>query len=182
MKKILCALAILLSGFILITSMKPADFDDKVDELASYCSSNGYNAEYGILVDYGKSMLSRRFYLVDLKTGDVVMWTLCGHGCGSCKWRAILNAEISNEPGSHCSSVGHYRIGTKRKMYTRDAMAFELDGLDKTNSNVRSRSILLHESQWLISHGCVTLRPDKFEKAAEILQSQPKNVIMWVYI
>lgn len=180
MKKILCALVVLLSGFVLLTSMKPVDFDDKVSELTSYCNSNGYNAEYGILVDYGKSILSRRFYLVDLKTGGVVMRSLCGHGCG--RNGSILNAEISNVPKSHCSSVGHYRIGTKRKMYTRDAMAFELDGLDKTNSNARSRSILLHESEWLISHGCVTLRPDRFKEAAEILQSQPKNVIMWIYV
>ena len=180
MKKILCALAVLFSGFLLVSNMKPLDFNDKVTELTSYCSSNGYNAEYGILVDYGKSILSRRFYLVDLKTGDVVMRSLCGHGCG--RNGSILKAEISNVPQSHCSSVGHYRIGVGRKMFTRDAMAFELDGLDKTNSNVRSRAILLHESPVLISYGCVTLLPGRFREAAEILQSQPKNVIMWVYV
>lgn len=180
MKKILCALAVLLGCFLLISNMKPADFDDKVTELTSYCNSHGYNANYGILVDYGRTILSRRFYLVDLKTGDVVMRSLCGHGCGN--GSSILKVELSNVPGSHCSSPGHYRIGLKRKMYSRDAMAFELDGLDKTNSNARSRSILLHESEWLISHGCVTLRPDRFKKVAEILQSQLKNVIMWIYV
>ena len=182
MKKILCILVILLCVLLLVVNLRPLNYKDKVGELTSYCKSNGYNVEYGILVDYDKTILSRRFYLVDLKTGDVVMRSLCGHGCGSCKWRAILKAEISNTPESHCSSVGHYRIGNKRKMYNRDAMAFELDGLDKTNSNARPRHIILHESQWLISHGCVTLRPRKFQKVAEILQSQPKNVIMWVYL
>ena len=179
MKKILCALAILLGGFLLVSNMKPANFNDRVTELTTYCSSNGYNTDYGILVDYGKTILSRRFYLVDLKTGDIVMRSLCGHGCGN--GSSILKGELSNVPGSHCSSPGHYRIGIKRKMYTRDAMAFELDGLDMTNSNARSRSILLHESDWLLSYGCVTLRPDRFTEVAEILQSQPKNVIMWVY-
>lgn len=179
MKKILCALAVLLGGFLLVSNMKSSDFDDKVTELTSYCKSNGYNANYGILVYYGRTILSRRFYLVDLKTGDVVMRSLCGHGCGN--GSSILKGELSNVPGSHCSSIGHYRIGIKRKMYTQDVMAFELDGLDKTNSNARSRSILLHESSWLISYGCVTLFPGRFDKAAEILQTQPKNVIMWVY-
>lgn len=179
MKKILCALVVVFCGLMLVFNLKPANFDDKVSELTSYCKSRGYNAQYAILVDYGKTILSRRFYLVDLKTGDVVMRSLCGHGCTGVG--TILKGDLSNVPGSHCSSLGHYKIGRKRKMYTQDAMAFELDGLDKTNSNARSRSILIHESQWLLSHGCVTLRPGRFKKVAEILQTQPKNVVMWVY-
>ena len=32
---------------------------------------------------------------------------------------------------SHCSSLGHYKIGRERKMYNYPVNAFELDGLDK---------------------------------------------------
>jgi hypothetical protein len=179
MKKIVGALIVVLTIFLLVSNTKSPGFDDKVSELTSYCRSYGYNCSYGILVDYSRSILSRRLYLVDLKTGDVVIRSLCGHGYGGIG--TILKGDLSNVPGSHCSSLGHYRIGKKRKMYTQDFMAFELDGLDSTNSNARSRSILLHESPWLLSYGCVTLLPGRFAKVAQILQSQPKNVIMWVY-
>lgn len=176
---IFCSLLAIASGVFIISSFAPSDLPSRTIELKSYCRSRGYNTDYGILVDYGRSSFQQRFYVVDLNTGEVVMRSLCGHGRGG--ESTILKGEFSNVPGSHCSSLGHYRIGRERKMYNRPAMAFELDGMDKTNSNARSRAILLHKSFGPLSLGCITVPLGRYNKVAELLHSQSGGVILWAY-
>jgi hypothetical protein len=176
---IFCSLVAIASGVFIISSFAPSDLPARTIELKSYCRSRGYNTDYGILVDYGRSSFQQRFYVVDLNTGEVVMRSLCGHGRGG--ESTVLKGEFSNVPGSHCSSLGHYKIGRERKMYKLPAMAFELDGLDKTNSNARSRAILLHKSFGPMSLGCVTVPLVRYNTVAELLHSQSGGVIMWAY-
>ena len=176
---IFCSLVAIASGVFIISSFAPSDLPARTIELKSYCRSRGHNTDYGILVDYGRNSFQQRFYVVDLNTGDIVMRSLCGHGRGG--ESTILKGEFSNVPGSHCSSLGHYRIGRERKMYNRPAMAFELDGLDKTNSNARSRAILLHKSFGPLSLGCITMPLGRYNTVAELLHSQSGGVILWAY-
>ena len=95
--------------------LRPVDIKSKAAELEAYCITKGYNADYGILVDYERNSLQKRLFVYDFNNDKVVM-----------------------------SSLGHYRIGRERRMYNRPIMAFELDGLDRTNSNARPRGILIH--------------------------------------
>ena len=176
---ILCSIISAIGVAILISNISPVDLDKRIVELNSYCRTKGYNTDYGILVDYGKHSFKKRFFIVDLNTGDIVMKCLCGHGRGG--ESTIMKGDFSNVPGSYCSSLGHYRIGRERKMYKLPAMAFELDGLDKTNSNARSRSILLHKSFSPMSLGCVTVPLSRYNKVAELIHSQSGDVILWAY-
>ena len=175
----LCSVMILLGLTIAICNITPIDIDKRIVELRSYCRTHGYNTNYGILVDYSKHSLKKRFFVVDLNNGNVVMKCLCGHGRGG--ESTILKGDFSNVAGSYCSSLGHYRIGRERKMYKLPAMAFELDGLDNTNSNARSRAILLHKSFGPMSLGCVTVSLSRYNKVAELLHSQSGGVILWAY-
>ena len=172
-------LATLTGGAFAILSVDSADVDERVVNLKSYCRANGYNTDVGILVDYGRHSFQHRFYVVDLNTGDIVLRSLCGHGRGGKS--NILKGEFSNISGSHCSSLGHYKIGRERKMYNYPINAFELDGLDQTNSNARARAILIHPSIGPRSLGCITLPFPRYKRVAKILHSQSKNVIMWTY-
>ena len=163
---------------IVLCGLKPADIKQRAAELQEYCVKHGYNSDYAILVDLGRFSFQRRLYVYDLKNDKIVMASLSGHGSGGNS--TIFTADFSNVNGSHCSSLGHYKIGVERMMYSRHALAYELDGLDKTNSNARSRSILVHSSAWPLSLGCVTLPFGRYDKLSEFLKTQ-KNVIMWVY-
>ncbi len=182
---ILCGISLLSISIYFVSYIKPDDLDGRAKELSSYCMYKGYNTDYGILVDYGRCSIQKRFFVVDLHTGRIIMRSLCGHGFGG--ESTILNAEFSNVPGSNCSSLGHYRVGRERRMYTRPAvsirlpMAFELDGLDKTNSNARSRYILIHESLYPMSEGCITLPIPQYNKLSKFLHSQKGSTIMWAY-
>ena len=173
-------LALSASAFV-IYNQKPKDLRERANQLKIYCLEHGYNADYGILVDYSRSSVQRRLYVYDFNKNEVVMSALAGHGSGGKS--TIFLADFSNTHGSYCSSLGHYRIGRHRHMYNRPAVpAIELAGLDNTNSNAMARGILIHPSAWPLSWGCVTLPLDRYHQLSEILSSLPKNVIMWVYV
>ena len=174
-----CLVFVIIGGIVIVSSMVPSDLLAKTIELQSYCRFHGYNTNYGILVDYGRCSFQQRLYIVDLNTGDIVMRSLCGHGKGGDS--NIFKGEFSNVPDSNCSSLGHYKIGKERRMYNYPINAFELDGLDKTNSNARARAILIHPSIGPRSLGCVTMPFLNYKRMAKILRFQNGNTIMWVY-
>ena len=177
--KFFTVLAGMLAIAFVLSNLRPVNLQDKAAQLKSYCVEHGYNTDYGILVDYGRFSLQRRLYVYDFNTNEIVLKSLSGHGSGGDS--TILTADFSNEHGSHCSSLGHYKIGRHRHMYNRPAVsAVELAGLDKTNSNAMSRGILLHPSAGPLSWGCVTLPVVRYHQLSEFLKTE-RNVIMWVY-
>ena len=164
---------------LILSNIRPADISSKAQELKAYCIDNGYNADYGILVDFGRFSLQKRLYVYDFNKGKVIMNSLAGHGSGGNS--SILRPDFSNAHGSHCSSLGHYRIVRERHMYNRPTVpAFELAGLDKTNSNALNRGILIHPAVGPLSWGCVTLPVVRYHQLSEFLKTQ-RNLIMWVY-
>ena len=181
--KIIAATAVAIISLIAIAfvlcNFRPVDIRDKADALKSYCREHGYNADYAILVDYGRLSLQKRLFVYDFGQDKIIMKSLAGHGSGGNS--TIFRPDFSNAHGSHCSSLGHYRIVRRRHMYNRPAVpAFELIGLDKTNSNALARGILIHPSVGPLSWGCVTLPVVRYHQLSEFLKTQ-RNVIMWVY-
>lgn len=182
--KIIAATAVAIISLIAIAfvlcNFRPVDIRDKANVLKSYCQKHGYNADYGILVDYGRFSLQRRLYVYDFNKNKVIINSLAGHGSGGNS--TVFRPDFSNAHGSHCSSLGHYRIVRRRHMYNRPGVpAFELAGLDKTNSNALARGILIHPSVRPLSWGCVTIPFCEYYKLSKLLHSLPQNVIMWVY-
>ena len=186
MKKFIKIITTVFTAFVgmaaiafLLSNLRPVDLQDRAAQLKSYCAEHGYNTDYGILVDYGRFSLQRRLYVYDFNKNEIVLKSLSGHGTGGDS--TILTADFSNEHGSHCSSLGHYKIGRHRYMYNRKGVpAFELVGLDKTNSNALARGILIHPAVGPLSWGCVTLPVVRYHQLSEFLKTQT-NMIMWVY-
>ena len=172
--KIIAATAVSVISLLAITfvlcNLRPLDLKDKADALKSYCHEHGYNTDYGVLVDFGRFSLQKRLYVYDFNKNKVVMTSLSGHGSGGNS--TILRPDFSNAHGSHCSSLGHYKIGRHRHMYNKPAVpAFELAGLDKTNSNAMDCGILIHPSVGPLSWGCVTLPVIQYHQLSEFLKS-----------
>ena len=175
----LAAASIAATG-LLIYNLGPVDINAKAAELEAYCESQGYNTDYGILVDYGRNSLQRRLFVYDFNKDKIVMSSLAGHGSGGNS--TLLRPDFSNAHGSHCTSLGHYRIGKHRHMYNRPAVpAIEVHGLDKTNSNALTRGILIHPAVGPLSWGCVTLPFTRYAQLSNILEGLPQNVVVWAY-
>lgn len=143
--------------------------------------------QYGILINLGRHSGLNRAFLVDLTTGNIVLSGLCCHGGGY--GNDSEEVEFSNEPGSHCSSEGFYKIGYRYE--GTFGTAYKLHGLSTTNSNAFERFIVFHshdcvpenEVDYSIceSQGCPTLNPEVFKKFASYLDTSEKPVMMWIY-
>lgn len=83
-------------------------------------------------MDFSKDEYAKRFTIEPL---DYTGYCASGSGEG-----------FSNVPESHCSSLGLYKV-TGSKLSKKVGPALILEGLSSTNSNARSRGILVHGSK-----------------------------------
>lgn len=128
---------------------------------------------YITVVDFSKFSGEDRFFLVDMKTGEVEPHKVA-HGDGSDPNATGYATEFSNVSGSHMSSLGFYITG---EIYDGTHVhSMRIDGLSPdgspnqmANTNVRSRAIVVHEASYVSdsntgkqgrSEGCFALDPD----------------------
>ena len=191
--------------FRIIGNRLPDDIETKAQELKEYCVKNNYNTNIGVLVDYSVHSGRTRFIVWDFKNNKALLKSICAQGCG--KGENQGKNVFSNEIGSLCSSLGHYKIGKERKMNSiKGRPALNLTGLDSTNSNAIARGILIHpvhlpsfsiypfsipSKVYRIfgkaimrpySEGCVAIPFDNYKETVTILnENKGKPVILWVY-
>lgn len=189
--------------FLIIGNSTPKDLDERAEEALNYCKENGYSTDYCMLVDYGRHSGRVRFFLWDFEKGKPVLKSLCAHGYG--KGSTARRPVFSNEIGSFCSSLGHYRVGKEKTMSKpKGRKTLVLYGKDKTNSNALQRGILIHpvslpnfsiyplmipvKVHKVLGHkirpkseGCITIPFRKYEKVVEIVESSSKPLMLWVY-
>jgi len=108
------------------------------------------------IVDFALSSTTKRFHIVDLRTGEVQSY-LTAHGRGSDPGHDGIAETFSNEPGSNASSLGAY-LSASRYMGAH-GLSLRLKGLDAAqNSNAEPRAIVLHsapymDADWRRTHG-----------------------------
>ena len=163
-------------------------------ELKARAGQYGASRRYMMLVDFSIPSNKDRFFVWDTEKDGIVYATWCAHGCGGNS--TAERPEFSNKPGSNCSSLGMYIVergtGVSPKWrYTYHAV----DGLDNTNSNARSRQIVIHywssvTSDWqnkisepmrcdYRSAGCFTLPEPSFWEIDKLIQLEPKRILLY---
>ncbi len=99
--------------------------------------------DYAIFIDMSRPSNEKRWYVVDLKSGNVVYKAYVAHGRGSGEGK--IPTTFSDKPGSLCTSLGVYKItGT---CYGEHGLSYVLDGLEQNNKNALSRGVIIH-SAW----------------------------------
>ena len=207
MKRILLTaifIGVLLLLLLLVTGNSvPRDLNERAKEALEYCKEYGYSTDYCLLVDYGRHSGRVRFFIWDFEKERPILKSLCAHGYG--KGSTARRPVFSNEVGSFCSSLGHYKVGKKKTMSKpKGRKALLLYGRDKTNSNALKRGILIHPARLpnfsiyplmipvkvhkVLGHkirpkseGCITITFKKYEKVVEIVKSSSKPLMLWVY-
>ena len=164
---------------LILSNIRPADISSRAQELKAYCIDNGYNADYGILVDYSRHSFQKRLFVYDFNKEKVIMKSLCAHGSGG--ESTVFRGDFSNNPGSHCSSLGQNRGGRNRNMYRRPVPAFEVHGLDKSNSNALSRGILIHPTIGPLTLGCFGMPVFRYHELSDWLKTMPQDIVLWAY-
>jgi hypothetical protein len=88
--------------------------------------------------------------VIDRASGQVVQSFRVAHGHGSEGKHRDGYAEVfSNVPNSNASCLGLYRTGETYLSDVYPGLAMRLDGLSATNSNARSRFIVVHAAKYM---------------------------------
>lgn len=119
------------------------------------------NKNYIIVIDFKQHNSKKRFYLINMQSGDVERY-LTAHGKNSDPDYDGYATKFSNTSGSNMSSVGFYL--TAETYYGDNGYSLRLDGLSSTNSKARSRAIVIHGASYVReasligrSYGCPAL-------------------------
>lgn len=98
------------------------------------------------VIDFSKRSSERRLFIIDMKTGAV--WAMpTAHGKGSDPDGDGYAQYFSNVSGSNASSLGFYR-GAETYIGS-NGLSLRMDGLSATNSNARSRAIVIHGADYV---------------------------------
>ena len=165
----------------------PTALRRKADQLQQYAAAHGYNTRYAFLADFNVFSGGKRFVCYDLLQHQVISTGLVSHGQGP-DFRAE-KVVFSNVSGSHCSSLGKYRIGGKYS--GRFGTAYKLYGLDSTNSHAFDRFVVLHsypsvpltaQMEGIVrSDGCPMLNPEYFATLEPYLDKASRPILLWIY-
>lgn len=169
--------------------------ENKAKEALAFCKKNDYNQDYCLLIDMSIHSGLNRFYVYDFKKYTVTMSMLVGHGCGNYPWSFDWSRDkpgFSNVDGSHCSSLGKYKIGKRAYSNWGINVKYILHGLETTNSNAESRFIVFHSWEKVPENevypdgtaegwGCPTISNNNMKIIDPMLQKSQKPVLMWIY-
>ncbi|MDR6405618.1 MULTISPECIES: murein L,D-transpeptidase catalytic domain-containing protein [Chryseobacterium] len=160
----------------------------KILEIKNYIKGKNYNQDLAVFINFKIHSGKYRYFIYDLKNDKILQKAVVAHGEGS----AVKNSDIlqfSNTDGSHQSSLGKYEI---RESYTgKFGKAYRLDGLDETNSNARSRAIVLHSYHCIpdqesddpacLSFGCPMLSQNSFNQTAKYIDGSKQSIILYAF-
>jgi len=161
-------------------------------EALAYCKAHGLDTGHCILVDFSIPSGRKRLFVWNFARDTVEIASLCAHGCG--RGSTVYKPEFSNEPGSYCSSPGHYRTGARAYSQYGIHVHYKLYGMDRTNSNAFKRSIVLHSEdpvpereifpQYLplgYSLGCPVVSNEAMRGIDALLRKKTRPVLLWIY-
>jgi hypothetical protein len=175
------------------SEIKLKNYTSYIKEAKTYCKKNSLNQSKFILIDLDVHSGLKRFFVYDLKSNKLSKSYMVSHGCGDHMWSwtsSKENAPISNEPDSHCSSIGKYVISSRGVSQWGIKVNYVLIGKDKTNSNAVKRAIVLHSWEKISSEkvypkgtpegwGCPAVSNESMKEIDVILKAN-KKMLLWV--
>lgn len=183
MKKLFVLLILLILTYNVTPTIK--DYTFKINQVKKAAKNKKLNTNYCILIDFSKFSGEKRMHLVNLKNYNIESSFLVAKGRGK--------EEFSNVAESNCSSLGMVVIGEKGHSNYGTGFKYILNGLEKTNSNVKRRNIVLHSwggippfSIFPIplyqSKGCPTVANKTLIEIDKLIKSQiNKKIIIYTF-
>lgn len=160
---------------------------ERAEALREFCRKEGYNTNVALFVDLSRHSGRRRFIAWDMVRNAPIFLCPVSHGSGAQRSHVrSAYARISNEDGSHLSSLGRALVA--ERYMGRYGVAYRLDGLDASNSNLRPRCVVLHGWEHTTSYhiypiptvgsfGCPVLSRKMMRRVDELLQNEDRVVI-----
>jgi hypothetical protein len=167
----------------------------KAGEALAYCKAKNMNKEFCFLLDMSLHSGLKRFFVWDFVKDTIAYGFLVGHGCCDNAWSSDDSKEapgFSNVDGSHCSSLGKYRLGQRGYSDWGIHVKYLMHGLEASNSNALARFIVFHSWEQVSDRevyprgtpegwGCPTVSDSSMRIVDPLLKAARKPVLMWMY-
>lgn len=133
------------------------------------------NSRYLTVIDFSRHSSQRRLFLINTHTGEVETLKVA-HGQGSDTNSDGWAERYSNQPQSKASSLGFY---LSAETYSgKYGLSLKLDGLSTTNSNARSRAVVVHGAPYVSeknekigrSWGCPAIDQKQARRVIELIK------------
>ena len=99
--------------------------------------------DYAVVVDFMRKSTTKRFFLINLKTGDVTSY-LTSHGKGS--GETELPYKFSNTKDSKQTSLGMYMLG--EIFQSSHGITLRMYGMETSNDQAYNRDIVFHGAEY----------------------------------
>lgn len=164
---------------------------ERASRLHEFCCERGYNRRIALFVDLSRHSGRRRFVVWDFESQRAILACPVSHGSGSkTSHERTAYARLSNEDGSHLSSLGRALVAERYE--GRYGIAYRLDGLDASNSNLRPRCVVLHGWEHTTSYpiwpratvgsfGCPVLSRRRMAEVDALLMNE-SGVVLEIFI
>jgi hypothetical protein len=120
--------------------------------------------DYVIIIDYRKNLLSKRLFVLDMKSNKVVVESRVTHAYNSGK---LYATNFSNTPNSKKSCVG--ALLTQNPRMGRYGYSMVVKGLDQgINDNIKKRVIIFHPTKAPWSEGCFAASRETIKKIIDL--------------
>jgi len=96
------------------------------------------------VIDFSKSSSKNRLFVIDVIAKKIIYKSLVAHGRNS---GYEFATKFSNKISSYQSSLGFYK--TAETYSGKHGFSLRLDGLESSNSNARSRAIVIHGADYV---------------------------------
>lgn len=167
----------------------------KAQEAAYFVRTHEFETRYCLLADMSMHSGVRRMFVWDFDKDTIVRAFLVSHGCGSKVWSWDLTKDkpvFSNQDGSHCSSIGKYKIGKRGYSQWGIHVKYTLHGLEASNSNALGRAIVLHSWDEITDEevfpdgtaegwGCPAVSNSNMKYLDSCLSKSNRPVFLWMF-
>jgi len=164
------------------------DYSLEIEHIKKFAKQHHYNSDIAFMIDFSLHSGLNRFFVVDLKKERLIKKGLVCHG--SCKGgnNNSTAAVFSNTNDSYCTTLGMAVIGKRAYSSWGKNYKYWLDGLEKSNENMRKRVIVLHAWEHVpdkevypksiaMSWGCPTVSIQFLDELDTILKKNNKVLL-----
>ncbi len=155
---------------------------EKLKEYQKLIKQKHLNIQYVFVVDYAEHSGKKRMCVIDILKKKVVRKMMVAHGAKS-ETKMGYATDFSNVSESNKSSLGYAIVNTRAYSQWGIHVKYWLDGISKTNSNMRKRIMVLHSYQMVPSFetyplpivtslGCVMVSEDDMTYLDKLIKKQ----------
>lgn len=165
----------------------------KLKEAKNYVKNHDLNKNYCILIDFSVHSGLKRMYLYQLSNDSLIRSDVVTHGICDNYISTSDTGEVrySNQPNSHCSSLGKYSIGIRSYSSWGIHVHYKLHGLEDSNNNAYERIIVFHSWEAVseeeifpysspLSWGCPAVSNNTMRYYDALLKKE-KKMLMWIF-